>query len=166
MIDSTIYPADTVDTVGENMIDSTIYPADTVDTVGENMIDSTIYPAAALDTVGENMSDCKVYPADTVDIYGNVWQTVGENIRNGIFGKLKVGKIKINRKNITSSDFVISNIRDSDFVIDKKAILVFVDKVYESSVSIRIVYFKKNCSINFSHTLDDTVTDLTVLYKE
>ena len=52
------------------------------------------------------MSDCKTYPADTVDIYGNAWPTVGENIRNGIFGKLKEGKIKINKKNITSSDTV------------------------------------------------------------
>lgn len=28
------------------------------------------------------MSDCEIYPADTVDIYGNVWTTVGEDIRN------------------------------------------------------------------------------------
>ena len=42
------------------------------------------------------MSDCKAYPADTVDIYGNVWQTVGENIRNGIFGEnVKVGYVNI-----------------------------------------------------------------------
>ena len=33
------------------------------------------------------MSDCKIYPADTVDIYGNVWVSVGENIRNGMFGE-------------------------------------------------------------------------------
>ena len=112
------------------------------------------------------MSDSTIYPADTVDIYGNVWPTVGENIRNGIFGKLKWGKIKINKKNITSSDFKISNIEDAKFVINKKAILVFVDKVYESSVSIRIVYFQKNCAITFSHTLTDTVADLTVLYNE
>ena len=65
------------------MSDSTIYPNDTVDSVGENMSDSTIYPADTVDTVGENMSDCKIYPADTVDVYGNVWPTIGENIRNG-----------------------------------------------------------------------------------
>ena len=112
------------------------------------------------------MSDCKIYPADTVDIYGNVWPTLGENIRNGIFGKLKEGKIKINKKNITSSDFEISNIEDLKFVINKKAILVLVDKVYESSVSIRITYFQKNCAINFNHTLNDIVADLTVLYTE
>ena len=44
------------------------------------------------------MSDCKIYPADTVDIYGNVWPSVGENIRNGIFGEnVKVGYVNINK---------------------------------------------------------------------
>ena len=29
------------------------------------------------------MSEQKIYPADTVDSTGKVWETVGENIRNG-----------------------------------------------------------------------------------
>ena len=45
----------------------------------------------------KSMSDCKNYPADTVDVYGNVWPTVGENIRNGIVGEnVKVGYVNIN----------------------------------------------------------------------
>ena len=90
------------------------------------MSDSTIYPDDTVDSVGENMSDCKIYPADTVDIYGNVWPTVGENIRNGLFGfKVNRGFIKINNNEVTSTDFLVYKILEKEFHIDKIAILTF-----------------------------------------
>ena len=85
------------------------------------------------------MSDCKTYPADTVDIFGNAWPTIGENIRNGLFGKLKIGKIKIDGKNITSNEIEISGITDTSFIINKKGVLIFVDKVYEGRISPRFI---------------------------
>ena len=72
------------------------------------------------------MSDCKAYPVDTVDIYGNVWPTVGENIRYGLIGmKVKRGFIKISKGEVTSSDFIISKILEKEFHINKIAILIF-----------------------------------------
>ena len=112
------------------------------------------------------MSDCKVYPADTVDIYGNVWPTVGENIRNGIFGKLKVAKIKIDGKNITSSDLKVSSIQELDFTIDKKAIFIIVDKVYRPIGNIRIFYFERLSVISSTYKLQDVKADISVLYTE
>ena len=114
----------------------------------------------------KSMSDCKIYPADTVDIYGNVWPTVGENIRNGIFGKLKVAKIKIDGTNITSSDLKVSSIQEKDFVIDKKAIFIIVDKVYMPIGNIRIFYFERFSLISTSYKLQDVKADISVLYTE
>ena len=114
----------------------------------------------------KSMSDCKVYPADTVDIYGNVWPTVGENIRNGIFGKLKVAKIKIDGKNITSSDLKVSSIQEKDFTIDKKAIFIIVDKVYRPIGNIRIFYFDRFSVISSNYNLQDVKADISVLYTE
>ena len=72
------------------------------------------------------MSDCKTYPADKVDVYGNVWPTVGENIRNGLFGmKVKRGFIEIEKGNITSKEFKITHISEKQFFIDKKIIILF-----------------------------------------
>lgn len=112
------------------------------------------------------MSDCKIYPADTVDIYGNVWPTVGENIRNGMFGKLKVAKININGGNINSSELKISNIEEFGFTIDKKGIFIFVDEVESGPVSLRIVYYKSECRIMATYTLQDIIADVTMLYME
>ena len=72
------------------------------------------------------MSDCKIYPADTVDYNGKEWPTVGENIRNGIFGfKIKRGFIKITGGKVTSTDFLISRILEKEFHINKIGILIF-----------------------------------------
>ena len=112
------------------------------------------------------MSDCKTYPADTVDIYGNVWPSVGENIRNGIFGKLKVAKIKIDGTNITSSDLEISNIEEHDFIINKKGIFIIVDKVYKRIGRIWISYFEDFSLISTGYKLKDVKADISVLYTE
>lgn len=112
------------------------------------------------------MSDCKIYPADTVDIYGNVWQTVGENIRNGVFGQVKAAKIKINGKNITSNDLEIVSIYDSIFRLNKKVVLIFIDKLYKGALSIRTEYSPGYCDINTTYLLENLKADITVLYTE
>lgn len=112
------------------------------------------------------MSDCKIYPADTVDIYGNVCPTVGENIRNGMFGKLKAAKIKIDGKNITSNDLEIVAIYDSVFRLNKNVFFVFIDKLYKGALSIRKEYSPEYCDIFTTYLLENIKADITVLYKE
>lgn len=61
------------------------------------------------------MSDCKIYPADTVDVAGNVWPTVGENIRNGGFPK-EIKSIDIVIENgvvVNAPSFVMDSIKDN-----------------------------------------------------
>ena len=86
------------------------------------------------------MSDCKIYPADTVDIYGNVWPTVGENIRNGLFGEnVKWSYININKGKVTSKDFIISKINDNDFRITNiKCFFIFPESIEEGSVRFNV----------------------------
>ena len=112
------------------------------------------------------MSDCKIYPADTVDIYGKVWPTVGENIRNGLFGKLKEAKININGKNITSSDLKISNIDDYGFRINKKGVLVLINKVTTGTVYLRITYNPTYCNVISDTLLTSIKADISILYTE
>ena len=130
------------------------------------MSDSTIYPADTVDSVGENMSDSTIYPADTVDVYGNVWPTVGENIRNGLFGKLKAGKININGKNITSRDFKISDIQNQNFTINKKGVLIFIDKVYSGLFFLRFSYSSNFCMIVSTSSFENIQADISILYTE
>lgn len=112
------------------------------------------------------MSDCKIYPADTVDIYGNAWETVGENIRNGIFGKVKAAKIKIDGKNITSNDLEIVAIYDSIFRLNKNVVFVFINRMYKGALSIRVEHDPAYSDINTTYLLEDIKADMTVLYTE
>ena len=113
------------------------------------------------------MSGCKNYPADTVDIYGNVWPTVGENIRNGILGKIKAAKISINRGEVTSKELKIGDIFEYYFELKNvKGIFLFVDKVYGNNVSFRFTYSRDKTYINSVSALNDIETDLTLLYKD
>ena len=111
------------------------------------------------------MSDCKIYPADTVDIYGNVWPTLGENIRNGILGKLKAAKIKIDGKNITSNDLEISSIENYSFRISKKGIIALVDKVYKGVFYLNISYSQTSSFVVSSSPIADIKADILVLYN-
>lgn len=112
------------------------------------------------------MSDCKIYPADTVDIYGNVWPTVGENIRNGMFGKLKVAKIKIDGKNITSSDIQITTTTDTYFRINEHAIFTFIDKVYLGTAIFQIGFDKHSCMIRSIYNIESIKADISIMYTE
>lgn len=112
------------------------------------------------------MSDCKNYPADTVDIYGNVWPTVGENIRNGMFGKVKAAKIKIDGKNITSNDLEIVAIYDSIFRLNKNVLFVCIDRMYKGALSIRTEHDPEYCDINTTYLLENIKADITVFYTE
>ena len=114
------------------------------------------------------MSDCKTYPADTVDIYGNVWPSVGENIRNGIFGEnVKVGYVNIDNGKITSNDFNISTVSRDYFVIeDVTAILVFTKSISGGVLNItveNVIYF---CKIHNNPDFTNTVATLKIIYKD
>ena len=114
------------------------------------------------------MSDCKVYPADTVDIYGNVWATVGENIRNGIFGEnVKVGYVNIDRGKITSNDFNISTVSPGYFVIeDVTAILVFTESITGGVLNITFENLAYFCKIHNNPDFSNTVAILKIIYKD
>ena len=150
------------------MSDCKIYPADTVDTVGENMSDSTIYPADTGDTVGENMSDCKIYPADTVDIFGNVWPTVGENIRNGIFGEnVKVGYVNINKGECTSTDFSIINVDSNRFRINNIiSFLIFPESITEGRLTLTISNAFDYILIRNSDSFSGVSATIKIIYKD
>lgn len=114
------------------------------------------------------MSDCKIYPADTVDIYGNVWETVGENIRNGVFGEnVKVGYVNIDYGKITSNDFNISTVSPNYFVIeDVTTILVFTESIRGGVLNItfeNLAYFSK---IHNNPDFNNTLATLKIIYKD
>lgn len=114
------------------------------------------------------MSDCKIYPADTVDISGNVWPTVGENIRNGMFGEnVKVGYVNIDNGKITSNDFNISTVSNSYFVIeDVIAIIVFSEIITGGVLNITVenlAYFSK---IHNNPNFTNTRATLKIIYKD
>lgn len=114
------------------------------------------------------MSDCKVYPADTVDIYGNVWSTVGENIRNGMFGEnVKVGYVNIDMGNITSNDFNISTVSRDYFVIENvTAILVFTKIITEGVLNITFENLAYFCKIHNNPDFSNTTATLKIIYKD
>ena len=114
------------------------------------------------------MSDCKVYPSDTVDIYGNVWPTVGENIRNGIFGEnVKVGYVNIDRGKITSNDFNISTVSRDYFVIESvTAILVFTESITGGLLNITFENLAYFCKIHNNPDFSNTVATLKIIYKD
>ena len=114
------------------------------------------------------MSDCKIYTADTVDIYGNVWPTVGENIRNGIFGEnVKVGYVNIDRGKITSNDFNISTVSQDYFVIeDVTAILVFTEIITGGVLNITFENLAYFCKIHNNPDFSITLATLKIIYKD
>lgn len=114
------------------------------------------------------MSDCKIYPADTVDIYGNAWPTVGENIRNGIFGEnVKVGYVNIDNGNVTSTDFNISTVSQAYFVIENvTAILVFTESITLGTLNITFENLAYFCKIQNNPNFTNTVATLKIIYKD
>ena len=115
------------------------------------------------------MSDCKIYPADTVDIYGNVWQTVGENIRNGLFGEnVKVGYVNINKGNVTSTDFIIRDIYSSNFRIENiNCFLAFTESIStKTGMTISFANLPKLSIIYTGSVISDIIGTIKVIYKE
>ena len=114
------------------------------------------------------MSDCKIYQADTVDIYGNVWPTVGENIRNGIFGEnVKVGYVNIDNGKITSNDFNISTVSRDYFVIEAvTAILVFTKIITGGVLNITFENSAYFCKIHNNPDFSNTAAILKIIYKD
>lgn len=117
------------------------------------------------------MSDCKIYPADTVDIYGNVWPTVGENIRNtwlSLFGEnVKVGYVNIDNGKITSNDFNISTVSRDYFVIeDVTAILVFTKIITGGVLNITFENLAYFCQIHNNPDFSNTAAILKIIYKD
>lgn len=114
------------------------------------------------------MSDCKIYPADTVDIYGNVWETVGENIRNGMFGEnVKCGYVNINKGNITSTDFTITDILTNSFKINNvNVFLVFPENIISGVVNTTIANSTKFSTIRNNQDLNGVDATIKIIYKE
>lgn len=114
------------------------------------------------------MSDCKIYPADTVDIYGNVWETVGENIRNGMFGEnVKVGYVNIDRGKVTSNDFNISTVSPEYFVLESvTAILVFTEIITGGVLNTTFENLAYFCKIYNKPNLSNTAATLKIIYKD
>ena len=114
------------------------------------------------------MSDCKAYPSDTVDIYGNVWPTVGENIRNGIFGEnVKVGYVHINKGNITSPDLTIAGVSKNNFTILKiNCLLVFTESIETGGINIS--FNNSIISTTFQNSMDFTnvIATIKIFYKD
>lgn len=114
------------------------------------------------------MSDCKIYPADTVDICGNVWPTLGENIRNGMFGEnVKVGYVNIDYGNITSNNFDISTVSPDYFVMENvTTILVITESITGGVLNITVenlAYFSK---IHNNPNFSNTAATLKIIYKD
>ena len=114
------------------------------------------------------MSDCKTYPADTVDVYGNVWETVGENIRNGIFGEnVKVGYVNINNGVVTSPNFIINNTYTSSFKIENiRVFSAFPEYIDNGSLNISIENSNKFAIIRNAQKIDTIVASIKIIYKE
>lgn len=119
------------------------------------------------------MSDCKIYPADTVDIYGNAWPTVGENIRNGMFGEnVKVGYVNINEGIITSPDFSIIKIDSSHFRINNiLCFFVSPESVTKGSLDTNFINNAGDNQKGFADISNNTpflriIATLKIIYKE
>ena len=114
------------------------------------------------------MSDCKIYPADAVDIYGNVWPSVGENIRNGMFGEnVKVGYVNINNGDVTSPNFIISNTYTSSFKIENiRVFSAFPENIENGNLNISIENSNNFVIIRNSQALNTIVASIKIIYKE
>lgn len=114
------------------------------------------------------MSDCKIYPADTVDIYGNVWQTVGENIRNGLFGEnVKVGYVNINNGNITSNDFNITDKASNSFKLNNVNIFIlFPETVKLGGINASIANSKTFAIIRNNQEFKGIDAIMKIIYKD
>ena len=114
------------------------------------------------------MSDCKIYPADTVDIYGNVWPTVGENIRNGIFGEnVKVGYVNIDKGNITSRDFTITDKVAAGFKLNKvNAFIIFPVIILSGGINITIANSTTSAIIRNTQEFSAVTATLKIIYKD
>lgn len=113
------------------------------------------------------MSDCKIYPADTVDIYGNVWPTVGENIRHSLFGKnMQVGLVNINKGNITSTHFTITDVTTTTFTLNNvNVFLVFPHTIRQGELNITISNSKKYALIGNTKSFSDVIATMIIFYK-
>ena len=116
----------------------------------------------------KSMSDCKIYPADTVDIYGNVWPSVGENIRNGMFGEnVKVGYVNINNGEVTSPNFIISNTYTSSFKIENiRVFSAFPENIENGNLNISIENSNNFAVIRNAQKIDTLVASIKIIYKE
>ena len=113
------------------------------------------------------MSDCKIYPADTVDIYGNVWPTVGENIRNGMFGeKIKAGKIKINKGKVTSQDVNVYYTQNDRFDVHCNVIFFYPLSCSEGCISLRVSMDPFGSVFNSFTTLENVIGEIVIIYSE
>ena len=114
------------------------------------------------------MSDCKIYPADTVDIYGNVWTTLGENIRNGMFGEnVKVGHVHINKGKITSPDLSIAGVSKNNFTILKiNCLLVFTESIETGGVGISFTNSIISSTFINSADLTNVIATIKIIYKD
>lgn len=114
------------------------------------------------------MSDCKIYPADTVDIYGNAWETVGENIRNGIFGEnVKCGYVNINKGNIDSTDFIITDKLNTSFRLNGvNAFFVFPEIVTSGGINVMIANSTNFVTIRNTQDFSSVVATIKIIYKE
>ena len=117
------------------------------------------------------MCDCKIYPADTVDIYGNVWPTVGENIRNtwlSLFGEnVKVGYVNIDKGKITSKDFNIASVSTNNFTLLKiNCLLVFTESIKTGGINIS--FTNSIISTTFQNSIDFTnvIATIKLIYKD
>ena len=116
----------------------------------------------------KSMSDCKIYPADTVDIYGNVYPTVGENIRNGMFGEnVKVGYVNINNGIVTSPNFIISDTYTSSFKINNIGVFsAFPENIENGNLNISIENSNNFAIIRNTQALNTIVASIKIIYKE
>ena len=114
------------------------------------------------------MNDCKIYPADTVDIYGNVWPTVGENIRNGMFGEnVKVGYVNIYYGNITSKDFIITDKTSVGFKLNKvNVFFAFPEIISSGGLNISIANSSNFTTIRNTQELSSVVATMKIIYKD
>ena len=119
------------------------------------------------------MSDCKTYPADTVDISGNVWETVGENIRNGLFGEnVKVGYVNIDKGKITSTDFIISTIDSAHFRINNiQCFLAFTENITNGNLNISFINYATDDGERYSvignnNHFTRVIATIKIIYKD
>ena len=121
----------------------------------------------------KSMSDCKIYQADTVDIYGNVWPTVGENIRNGILGEnVKVGYVDINNGELTSTDFNIIINDGSHFRINNiQCFFVLAKNITKGSLNLTFVNHvrdggEKFAMIGNNNYFNSIIATIKIIYKD